>query len=483
MTDATPREESPMGPLARQAACALVVSGGMFPVGLSLGWPVVLPGLQSDNSTSFNITNNDVKWLVSSSGMVGMLTNLCIGTLMESLGPRRLLRMVLLPGIVFWLTQAFTPSRLLLYVGRLGGVLVCNILTTLICPLLVELLEPDNRGLLCCLPEIMVSLGVMVVYLLAHQLSWRTVTALCATPFLPLFLFSLVIPESPFWLVRRGKIQAAERALVQLRGPAKYKKSNELAHIRRSIQECPQATITDQLKQLRLPHHMKPVALLVFIFVLRELGGQYAVFTYTLYLFQQAGLHVDAFTCTILVGVARLVATLASSLFLDRVGRRSFLTGTCGVCAVAAAVGGAFLLAEVPRASWVPLAAVLIFVLSYGLGVGPIPWILQGELPPTPVRSVGASITTFFFAVSMFVVGYIFPELMSVAGVGGSLLVFAVFNALLTVVVWFFLPETGGRFLHQLQEVFIVQPPPRPLADVTTFADAQDGTPDLASSP
>lgn len=231
-----------------------------------------------------------------------------------------------------------------------------------------------------------------------------------------------------------------------------------------------------------MPHHAKPVALLVAVFTLRELGGQYAVFTYSVYLFQEAGLHVDAFTCTILVGVARLVSTLAASLLLDRVGRRPLLTGTCGICAASAAFGGIFLLAEIPKASWVPLAAVLLFVLAYGLGVGPVPWVLQGELLPTPVRSLGASITIFFFAVSIFLVGYVFPELMSVAGVGGSLLVFAAFNAFLTLVLWFFLPETGGRFLHQLEDVFNIEPSPRPLSDVTAFSDAQDIAPDDSSS-
>ncbi|XP_042223410.1 facilitated trehalose transporter Tret1-like [Homarus americanus] len=479
MSESTPCEPRCWGAIIRQVACALVVSSTMLHVGLVMGWPAVLPELQADNTTAFNLTDNDVKWLVSSTGLAGMAGNLCAGTLMETLGPRRLLTVLLLPATVFWLLQAFTPSLAMIYVGRLGGSMLASIITTITCPLLAELLEPDYRGLLCSLPELMVSAGLLLGYLQAHQLSWQVATAVSAVPLLPLCLLTLAVPESPFWLVRRGRIQEAERSLRKIRGSTRYRQKDELPQIRRSIQEHPQTTVKDQVKQLWAAHHLKPVGLLVAVFTLRELGGQYAVFSYTIYLFQYAGLHLDAFTCTILVGVARLVATGVSAIFLDRIGRRPLLITTSVGCAVSAAIGGVFLLVDIQGSSWILLAAVLVFVLSYGLGVGPIPWVLLGELLPTPVRSIGASITTFFFALMLFLVGFVFPELARLAGTGGSLLVFAAFNSIMAAVVWIFLPETGGCSLHQLQGMFSITPPVRPLLDVTTITDSQEETPSL----
>nr|XP_045606380.1 facilitated trehalose transporter Tret1-like [Procambarus clarkii] len=474
MSDSPTREAWCWGPFVRQVVVGAVVSATMLQVGLMLGWPAVLPDLQADNSTAFNLTDNDVKWLVSSTGLAGMFGNLFAGTLMEAVGPRRLLTLLLMPASVFWLVQAFTPSLPVIYVGRLGGALVANVITTITCPLLAELLEPDYRGLLCCLPEFMVSVGLLVAYVQAHRLTWQLATAVSAVPLLPLCLLTLAVPESPFWLARRGRLQEAEVSLLVLRGRVKHMQKNELPDIRRNIEEHPQTTYKDQIKQLRVMEHLQPVAVLVAVFVLRELGGQYAVFSYTVYLFQHAGLHLDAFTCTVLVGVARLIATFVSSLLLDRVGRRPFFIGTSAACAISVALGGFFLLLDMPGSSWVPLAAVLMFVVAYGLGVGPIPWVLLGEFLPTPVRFIGASITTFFFAFTLFVVGFVFPELMRVVGAGGSLLIFAFFNVVLAVVVWIFLPETGGRTLNQLQAAFNSRPAARPLFHVVANTDSQE---------
>lgn len=209
-----------------------------------------------------------------------------------------------------------------------------------------------------------------------------------------------------------------------------------------------------QLRQFVHPYHYRPVILLALIFTLRELGGQYVLFTYTVYLFRQAGVDLDAFICTILVGVMRVVFTTLGCVVVDRLGRRPLIITTSLVCGVAEAVGAVFLLVDVPGASWVPLAAVLLFVSSYGFGLGPIPWALLGELLPTPIRFIGSSICIFSFSLTQFVVSYLFPLLMDYAGVGVAFLVFSAAHGILGLVLWAFLPETRGQSLSDLQDCF-----------------------------
>ncbi|ROT77650.1 facilitated trehalose transporter Tret1-like [Penaeus vannamei] len=470
MGDPTKRETECWSSAARQVFCGVVVSAAMLEVGAVVAWPVVLPGLQRDNDTSLVVTDDDVKWLVSSTGIVGMVANFFAGSIMELVGPRLLLTVVLLPSTVSWLLQALTPSLTLLYIGRVSVSLIASFITTLTSPLMAELFEPRLRGRLCCLPEIFVAIGLLAVYVLAHNFSWQVVTCLCAAPLLPLFFLTMLVPESPFWLVRHGRLQEAEAALHTLRGFRRSVRTEELPNIRNSIQDYPQTTIFEQMKQFGVVHHYRPLILLLGIFILRELGGQYAVFSYTLYLFNRTGVSLDSYTCTILVGVVRLVSTIISSSLLDRVGRRPCLIGACLTCAVAAGVGGTFVLLEevAGSASWVPLASVLVFVSAYGLGIGPVPWVLLGELLPTPVRSLGTSVCTFSYAVMQFTVGYVFPELLLAVGVGGALLVFGAVKMILTVVLWLFLPETRGQSLHELQDAFNPSLPNHPLVDVAT---------------
>ncbi|XP_047498471.1 facilitated trehalose transporter Tret1-like [Penaeus chinensis] len=246
---------------------------------------------------------------------------------------------------------------------------------------------------------------------MAHSLPWDVATAVCAAPMILVASLTPFVPESPYWLIRRGLKGAALESLKKLRGPTENI-NLELQEISSSIQGIRQITIKDQIKQLARPQNYRPFLLLTAIFILRELGGQYVVFSYTVYFFRKAGVGLDAFVCTVLVGVVRLVFTVVGAAVVDRVGRRPLLIATSLVCGAAEVVGAIFLLVDVPGSSWVPLAAVMIFVSSYGLGIGPIPWALMGELIPTPVRSIGNSVCIMDLSVFSFVISFVFPYLL-----------------------------------------------------------------------
>ncbi|XP_037789163.1 facilitated trehalose transporter Tret1-like [Penaeus monodon] len=441
------------GSILRQIAFGLLVGASKFDVGMVIGWSAILPKMQVGNSTAFAIGETDVTWLVASPSVAGLVVTLFTGPLMEVIGPARLLFVLYLPIALLWLLQAFTPYLSVLYLARYLASGIYMVLGPLPATLISELSQPRLRGFLLGFEEVLVALGQMAVYVMADLLPWALATALCSAPFFVLFACAYFLPESPYWLVRKGREEDAAKALRRLRGRG-ASVEEELSQIVSGIKERQQATIKDQLRQFAHAYHYRPVILLASVFTLRELGGQYVLFAYTVYLFRQAGVHLDAFLCTILVGVMRVVFTSLGCGVVDRVGRRPLIITTALVCGVAEAVGALFLLVDVPGASWVPLAAVLLFVASYGVGLGPIPWALLGELLPTPVRFIGSSICIFSFSLTQFVVSYLFPLLMDQAGVGGALLVFAVAHGALGLVLWAFLPETRGQTLSDLQDCF-----------------------------
>lgn len=206
---------------------------------------------------------------------------------------------------------------------------------------------------------------------------------------------------------------------------------------------------------MRSGENIRPVLLVSSIFVLRELGGEFIIFNYTVYIFQEVGVEMDAFTCTVLVGVIRVIFTIIASLLLDRLGRRPLIIATTVVCSLSAVFCGVFTLINVTGVlSWVPLASVLVFVASYGLGIGPIPWGLLGEMIPTPVRSVGGSICMLSYSSVVFVVSYIFPILKTSIGLGYVFLLFAASLFILAVILSLWFPETRGKSLNELQDAF-----------------------------
>lgn len=434
----------------RRMACVMVIASTPLLNGMMVGWTAVLPKLQEDGS--FPVSDEDVTWLVSLMLVVGIGVSPAAGALAEALGPRRVMFLAMAPVVGFWLLQAFTPYLALLYVGRTAASVSASMVCTMVQPLVAELCPTRIRGMASTMPEVMSCAGVLLGYVLAYLLPWDVATAISAAPFLPLSLAILFVPESPYWLVRKKRIDAAERSLRVLLGHT-ADVTKELDAIR-STTTLKQAKVKNQMRELRERRNAIPVLLMLSVFVLRELGGKGPVFNYTVYMFRNAGVQLDAFYCTVFVGVARLASTCVSACTLDLVGRKPLLVATAVICAVSEGVAGAFLFLEVEGAAWVPLVSVIVFVIGYGIGLGPVPWIYLGELLPTPVRSLSAALITFSYSITYFGVSYLFLRVIASLGLGPTMMAFAAANLIIALLVLCFIPETKGRTLQDMETAF-----------------------------
>ncbi|XP_047499083.1 facilitated trehalose transporter Tret1-like [Penaeus chinensis] len=436
---------------SRQVVSLIAVSGTDLINGMMFGWTAVLPKLQEDTSR-FTVTQDDVSWLVSVVLIMSFITAPLAGPIAECVGPRRLLMIITLPVAGLWLVQAYSPYLWLLYLARALMAICSTVVYTVMNPLAAELFPAHIRGVATALPEAFGSAGLLLSYLLASVLPWDTATAVFAVPILPLSFMMLLVPESPYWLVRKNKIDAAERSLRLLLG-RDGSVAEELQAIR-STTTHGQSEVKDQLRELRKKQNAFPVLLTLSIFILRELGGKGPVFYYTVYMFRKAGVQMNAFYCTVFIGIGRFASTCVSACILDVLGRRPLLVATALICAVSEGVAGAFLILEVEGTEWVPLASVIVFVIGYGIGLGPIPWVYLGELLPTPVRSLGSSIINFGYSITLFTVSLVFLKEISYLGLGLTLLLFGGANLLIVPLVLLFIPETKGRTLQDLEKAF-----------------------------
>ncbi|XP_042888216.1 sugar transporter ERD6-like 4, partial [Penaeus japonicus] len=187
---------------------------------------------------------------VSLPGTEGIVVTLAIGPTMEALGPRKYLLILLLPAGIPWLVQAFTPYLSLFYLGRVVSCLISAALGPVAAVLTAELSEPRIRGLLLSIEEITVALGQMAIYVMAHALPWDVATAVCAAPVISVALLTFFVPESPYWLIRRDRKEAAMESLKKLRSPTENV-GLELQEITASIQGTCQITIKDQVEMSR----------------------------------------------------------------------------------------------------------------------------------------------------------------------------------------------------------------------------------------
>lgn len=144
---------------------------------------------------------------------------------------------------------------------------------------------------------------------------------------------------------------------------------------------------------------------------------------------------------------------------MDRFGRRALLLGG-GVCMVTAHFIIAVLIGKFQNSwpthqaeAWTSVAFLLFFMLTYGATWGPIPWAMPAEIFPASLRAKGVAYATMSNWLNNFIVGLITPPLVQNTGFG-TYVFFCAFCVLALIWVWFFVPETNGRTLEEMDHVF-----------------------------
>jgi len=159
------------------------------------------------------------------------------------------------------------------------------------------------------------------------------------------------------------------------------------------------------------------------------------------------------------LNITQMIACFWSLWGLDRFGRRPLLLGGAA-CMVTAHFIIAILMGKFEHSwpnhkaeAWISVAFLFFFMLTYGATWGPIPWAMPAEIFPASLRAKGMAFATMSNWFNNFIIGLITPPLVQNTGFG-TYVVFCVFCLLALIWVWFFVPETNGRTLEEMDHVF-----------------------------
>ena len=156
--------------------------------------------------------------------------------------------------------------------------------------------------------------------------------------------------------------------------------------------------------------------------------------------------------------------TLISSLLVERLGRRTlFLISEIFMCISMVALGTYFYLKEqtdtdISSLGWLPLTSLILFIAAFGIGAGPMPWLMFGEILPARVKAPGSSVASFTNWFLAFIVTLTFVDIQDAIGSSGAFWMFGGFCVLGVFFTIFLLPETKGKTPEQIQAFFGIHP-------------------------
>ncbi|MEU6329520.1 sugar porter family MFS transporter [Streptomyces sp. NPDC047049] len=411
--------------------------------------------------------------LVVSGLLVGAMLGAGLsGRLSDSWGRRRL---ILAASGVFILgtlgaSFALGPASLITFRFVIGiGVGIASVVVPLY---LTELAPKHLRGGLTSLMQLLVTVGIFVAYvtdyLLAGAGAWRWMIGLGVIPAAILALGILTQPESPRWLVGKGRTDEARTVLTRLRGDAGAA-GEELAEIERAERTERAQSEPLTLRRLLSPR-LRPVFVVGMLLVLfQNFVGINTIIYYAPTLLTDIGFGSGgAILANVGIGLLNMLMTLPAMRLIDRKGRKPLLLwGALGMCAamVLLAVTNLSGLGYGALLSVLTLGGIALYIASFAVSWGPVQWVMLPELFPMRIRAAAVGLCVLFNWLFNMIVALVFPSLLHAWGAGINFLFFAGTTLLAFLFVQRLLPETKGRSLEEIEQDLLRGRPARPEAE------------------
>ncbi|EME47811.1 hypothetical protein DOTSEDRAFT_69671 [Dothistroma septosporum NZE10] len=410
------------------------------------------------------------------------LASLFSGFLSDAVGRKR----AIMVGSVIWIVGCIIVAAAqnipMLIVGRIINGFCVGICSAQVPVYITEIAPPTKRGRLVGAQQWAITWGILIMFYISYGCSFisgtaafRVPWALQMIPAVILFLGMIVLPESPRWLATKDKWEECEQVLILTHGngePNSPLVAHELEEIKEWL-EIERQSQNVSYWELFSPRYINRTHIGLFTQIWSQLTGMNVMMYYITYVFTMAGLTGN----TLLVSssiqyVINVVMTVPALIWIDRVGRRpllllgstlmaTWLFANAAILAVHGTDPGPNGVDNIKEASVqvsgaaskAVIACSYLFVASYAPTWGPVSWVYPAELFPNRLRGKAVALATSGNWAFNFALGYFVPPAF-INIKWQTYILFAVFCVAMTIHVFFIFPETAGKPLEEVTEMF-----------------------------
>jgi MFS transporter, SP family, sugar:H+ symporter len=319
---------------------------------------------------------------------------------------------------------------------------------------LAELAPTGIRGAIASLNQLMIVTGILVAYIvnlaLAASGGWRLMLGLAVVPALVMLLGMLFMPETPRWLVSKDREPEAREILRRSRDEAAVEKE---IHDIKSVERQEEGGV----RELLAPWVRPALVVGMGLAILQQIVGINTIIYYAPTTLTNVGFgNSAAILANAGIGVLNVGMTLVAIWLIDKVGRKPLLlVGALGMALSLAILAITSLVLPEPKGlglvGLITVACLAGFIVSFAVSWGPIVWVMLAEIFPLKIRGAAMGVATLLLWGANFVVSLTFPILLSAVGIGYLFLGYAVIGVLAFLFVRFFVVETKGRSLEEIE--------------------------------
>lgn len=407
--------------------------------------------------------------IVAGASLGSFVGALAAGPLTDRFGRKSLLLVDSGLFAVGSLVSAFAFEPVTLTIGRLIIGIAIGADSAIATAYISEFAPKRRRGSLAIIQQWMITIGILAAYVIAvivlwiapgaaSTVDWRILLGIGFIPAIISLLMRARMPESPRWLLERGKEEKAVAAFQTLGVDV----TAEQVHAEAEAVRAEKARV-EAVTQWTKPVKRALLVVCVF-FILQQITGINVAFYYGPHLLQpyfvgpgtsKVQTEIFGVYAAGILAVVNVIATYFAFRFIDSVGRRRLAIGAYIGMAVFLVVGayGASFLHGVAQLV-VIMVGFALFISCFAIGIGGTGWLLQGEVFPTAVRGRASGIGAAVDWLANYGLVLVFPIMQVGIGLGWTMIVFAILCVIGVFFVYFFLPETKGHSVEEVVQLF-----------------------------
>ncbi|XP_028137923.2 facilitated trehalose transporter Tret1-like [Diabrotica virgifera virgifera] len=451
-----PKENIFKGTLPQLVA---VLSGTLSAIsnGMYYAWTApLLPILQGPDSP-VEINNSQAEWLENSFFLGAFCGVWATMYLVDKIGRKK--SMLLASFVMFsgWVVTAVAPKVEYIIAARAFAGAAGDIAFVATPMYIAEIADHKIRGFLSSSVYIMMLIGILLIYSVAPFVPFYVHCILGASFDLTQMIILPFMPETPYYLLSKNKPDDALHSLIRLR-EKEHDVKKELENIKLAVdrQKAEQGRILDLFV---VSSNRRAIFVMALLNTAQHFSG-ISVFLMNIHIILEAGdsIYLEPRIAAIMFSAIMVIAASVASMTIDKYGRKTLLIFSSllsGICVLVLAMFFSFKNGGIDTTnySWIPTVCVMLYALSFKLGLGMVPIVLTAELFPANMKAFGMAIADGFYVGASLLSLQVYQRLTQYFGLEYPFYVFSCFCVIAALSTFIFIPETKGKTLEEIQMI------------------------------